>query len=212
MSLVAETRMSAFCSSLGVVRETRRGGRTFDGRVVLVDEMALYELDGQAGLADATSANDDEFVFAQELWRRNRCQQSHISSRSRRRRLTQRQQRRRRRRRKEAAGRAQRTFEAIVGDLLAGATGATRRTGLFGVVEGFVEGLLARRQGCGCAGEVARAAGQDVKTADKGAWARGRLQRHYVYGHSCAACGGGYSVQRAVAAAASGARCEPEVR
>jgi hypothetical protein len=45
------------------------GGRTFDGGVVLVDEVALDELDGQAGLADAAAADDNELVLAKELGR-----------------------------------------------------------------------------------------------------------------------------------------------
>jgi hypothetical protein len=45
-------------------------GPTFDCRIILIDEMALDELDGQAGFADTTAADDDELVFSQEL-RRN---------------------------------------------------------------------------------------------------------------------------------------------
>jgi len=41
--------------------------RTFNRWVVLVDEVALDELDGQARLADTTSADHDELVLAQEL-------------------------------------------------------------------------------------------------------------------------------------------------
>lgn len=43
------------------------GMRTFDCRVVLVDEMSLNELDGQAGLSDSTSSYDHQFILAQEL-------------------------------------------------------------------------------------------------------------------------------------------------
>jgi hypothetical protein len=41
--------------------------RTFDGRVVFVDEMALDELDGQTTLSDSTATNYHEFVFPEEL-------------------------------------------------------------------------------------------------------------------------------------------------
>jgi hypothetical protein len=41
--------------------------RTFDCRVILVDEVALDQLDGQAGLADTTTADNDELVLSQEL-------------------------------------------------------------------------------------------------------------------------------------------------
>lgn len=35
-----------------------------DGRVVLLDEYALDELDGEGGLADATATQHDHLVFA----------------------------------------------------------------------------------------------------------------------------------------------------
>jgi len=41
--------------------------RTFDGRVVFVDEMALDELDGQATLSDTTTTDYHELVFPEEL-------------------------------------------------------------------------------------------------------------------------------------------------
>ena len=41
--------------------------RTFDGRVILVDEMALDQLDRQTRFTDATTADDDELVLSQEL-------------------------------------------------------------------------------------------------------------------------------------------------
>lgn len=41
--------------------------RTFDGRIVLVYEMALDELDCETALPDATTADDNEFVFPKEL-------------------------------------------------------------------------------------------------------------------------------------------------
>lgn len=44
--------------------------RTFDSRVVFVDEVALDELDGQARLSDATTTDDDELVFTKELLHR----------------------------------------------------------------------------------------------------------------------------------------------
>lgn len=78
---------------IGVQSPTRNSTkyrRTFDGRIVLVHEVALDELDGQSGLADAcppthtirqtarippcslglgltTTTNDDEFILSQEL-------------------------------------------------------------------------------------------------------------------------------------------------
>lgn len=47
----------------------RRGGRkrTFDRRIVFVDEVALDQLDGQAGLSDTSATDDDELVLSQEL-------------------------------------------------------------------------------------------------------------------------------------------------
>lgn len=41
--------------------------RTFNGRVVLVYEVALDELDGQTTLSDTTAADDDELVFPEDL-------------------------------------------------------------------------------------------------------------------------------------------------
>lgn len=46
--------------------------RTFDCRVVLVDEVALDQLDGQARFTDTTAADDDELVLSQELVRAGR--------------------------------------------------------------------------------------------------------------------------------------------
>ena len=45
----------------------RKVQRTLDCRVIFVDEMALDQLDGEARLADTTTANDDELVFPQKL-------------------------------------------------------------------------------------------------------------------------------------------------
>jgi len=45
--------------------------RVLDGGVVLVDEVALDELDRQGGLADASSADDDKLIFPQKLGPRN---------------------------------------------------------------------------------------------------------------------------------------------
>lgn len=44
-------------------RERGKGKDTFNGRVVLVDEMRLDELNGQAGLSHTTTANDHQLVF-----------------------------------------------------------------------------------------------------------------------------------------------------
>lgn len=41
--------------------------RVLDRWVILVDEMTLNELDGQCGLSDTTTTNDDELVLSQEL-------------------------------------------------------------------------------------------------------------------------------------------------
>ena len=49
-------RMSRGCSA-----------RTLDCGVVFVDEVGLYELDGQAGFTDATSTDHHELVFPKEL-------------------------------------------------------------------------------------------------------------------------------------------------
>jgi hypothetical protein len=38
--------------------------RTLDCRVILVDEMILDELDCEARFADATAADNDQFVFS----------------------------------------------------------------------------------------------------------------------------------------------------
>jgi hypothetical protein len=42
---------------------------TFNSRVIFVDEVALYQLDSQAGLSDSSSAHHDELVFSQKLCR-----------------------------------------------------------------------------------------------------------------------------------------------
>lgn len=49
--------------------ETARNGRlrTFDGRVIFVDEVALDELDGQTTLSNTTTTDYDELVFPEEL-------------------------------------------------------------------------------------------------------------------------------------------------
>ena len=52
-----EGRGDEFCGRL----------RTFDGRVVLVDEVALDELDGQATLTNTTATNNYKLVFPEEL-------------------------------------------------------------------------------------------------------------------------------------------------
>lgn len=41
--------------------------RTFDGRVIFVDEVALDELDGQTTLTNTTTTDDYELVFPKEL-------------------------------------------------------------------------------------------------------------------------------------------------
>lgn len=41
--------------------------RTFDCRVIFVDEVALNQLNGQAGFTDTTAADDDQLVLPQKL-------------------------------------------------------------------------------------------------------------------------------------------------
>lgn len=50
-------------------RDRGARGQTFYCGIVLVDEMTLDELDGQATLADTATAHDDELVLPQELFR-----------------------------------------------------------------------------------------------------------------------------------------------
>lgn len=40
---------------------------TLDSRIVLVNEVGLDQLDGQARLAHTTAADDDELVFSEKL-------------------------------------------------------------------------------------------------------------------------------------------------
>ncbi len=49
--------------------------RTLNCWVILVDEMALDQLDGKARFTDTTSTDDDELVFSEELLRGLSCQQ-----------------------------------------------------------------------------------------------------------------------------------------
>lgn len=49
------------------LREQGRRQRTFDGRIILVDEMGLDQLDRQARLSDTTSSDNDELVLSQKL-------------------------------------------------------------------------------------------------------------------------------------------------
>ena len=42
-------------------------GLTFNGWVILVDKVALDQLDGQARLSDTTSADYDQLVFSEKL-------------------------------------------------------------------------------------------------------------------------------------------------
>ena len=42
-------------------------GRTFNCGIIFIDEMALYQLDRQAGLSDSTTAHNNELVFSQKL-------------------------------------------------------------------------------------------------------------------------------------------------
>jgi len=41
--------------------------QTFDGGIVFVYKVGLDELDGEAGFADATAADDNELVLAEKL-------------------------------------------------------------------------------------------------------------------------------------------------
>ena len=49
------------------LRTVEHGRLTFNCGVILVDEVALDQLDRQAGLADAASSYDDKLVFSQKL-------------------------------------------------------------------------------------------------------------------------------------------------
>jgi len=42
---------------------------TFNGGIVFVHEMCLYQLDGQTRLSHTTTANDDQLVFSKKLSR-----------------------------------------------------------------------------------------------------------------------------------------------
>jgi hypothetical protein len=48
-------------------RDCDLGLPTFDCGIVLVDEMALNQLNGQARFTDTTTANNDELVLSHEL-------------------------------------------------------------------------------------------------------------------------------------------------
>ena len=50
---------------------TMEGGqnRTFNCRIIFIDEMALYQLNCQTRLSDTTTAYNDELVLSQELCR-----------------------------------------------------------------------------------------------------------------------------------------------
>jgi hypothetical protein len=63
MSLWAR-RVSAVCRQ---GRACGRGLRTFDGRVIFVDEVALDKLDGQTTLSNTTATDDHQLVFPEEL-------------------------------------------------------------------------------------------------------------------------------------------------
>lgn len=47
--------------------------RTFNCGIIFIDEMTLYQLNSQARLSDSTTANNDELVLSQKLFR----QESH---------------------------------------------------------------------------------------------------------------------------------------
>lgn len=60
---------NAGVKSLSVGGElSSRQKHTFNGRVVLVHEMTLNQLDGQARFTNTTATNDDELVLSQELF------------------------------------------------------------------------------------------------------------------------------------------------
>jgi hypothetical protein len=68
----------AFVASIGVgswiANHGRREERTFNGGIVLVDEMALDQLDSQARLSNTTSTDNDELVLSKELQQSSRQQ------------------------------------------------------------------------------------------------------------------------------------------
>lgn len=45
--------------------------RTFDRRIIFVDEVALDQLDRQTRLSDTTTANNNELILAQKLQQEN---------------------------------------------------------------------------------------------------------------------------------------------
>lgn len=50
-----------------MVTQMNLGTPTFNRGVILVDEMALDQLNSQAGFADTTAAYNNELVLSQEL-------------------------------------------------------------------------------------------------------------------------------------------------
>lgn len=68
-----ELNGSAQCQVIDSVSAAAGRGRdTFNGRVILVDEMRLDELDGQTGLSHTSSTDYHQLVFPEEL--RHDCQ------------------------------------------------------------------------------------------------------------------------------------------
>jgi hypothetical protein len=70
--------VSACMRVYGPVKELRSGVesrgrvyRTFNRRIVFVDEMALDQLDCQTRLSDTTATDDNELILAQKLQREN---------------------------------------------------------------------------------------------------------------------------------------------
>lgn len=61
--------IASICSvlSIGIVR-------TFDCGVIFVDEMALDELDREAGFTHTSSSNYNELVFPEKLTRRKKSE------------------------------------------------------------------------------------------------------------------------------------------
>ncbi len=59
------------------IKYKTRGGmyHTLNCWVILVDEMALDQLDGKARFTNTTSTDDDELVLSEELLRGWSCQQ-----------------------------------------------------------------------------------------------------------------------------------------
>ena len=53
--------------SLLTLEACRRGVRTFNGRIIFINEMTLNQLDGEAGFSYASAADDNQLVLSKKL-------------------------------------------------------------------------------------------------------------------------------------------------